>query len=151
MESAGKYPKNSGFKAARFRAQLWLDFLVDSLGIKAGYGYLWEEEKEAKSLQVVALDLVAIRRRNSCLKMAIRNIRERKKKSGFKNSELRKIYDCATELLLIVTSSLQLRFEPTTCPQTHLDVLYVTIQLKYPNSFSSKKSTFDPIKYSRGK
>ena len=80
-----------------------------------------------KSLQVVALDLVARRRGNGCLKMVVRNIRERKKKSEFKNSELRKIYDCATELLLIVTSSLQLRFEPTTCPRTHLDVLYVTV------------------------
>ncbi|KAI5351505.1 hypothetical protein L3X38_004396 [Prunus dulcis] len=88
LESAGKYLEISRFEAARFWAQFGLDFLVDSLGIKAGYEHVWEEEKEAKSLQVVALDLVARWRRNSCLKMAIRNIHERKKKSGFKNSEL---------------------------------------------------------------
>ncbi|ONH92100.1 hypothetical protein PRUPE_8G155400 [Prunus persica] len=67
--------ENSGFKTARFRAQLWLDFLVDSLGIKAGYGYVWKEERDTKCLQVMALEFVARRRRNRSLKSAARQIR----------------------------------------------------------------------------
>ncbi|CAL2228531.1 unnamed protein product [Prunus armeniaca] len=47
--------------------------------------------------------------------------------SGFIKSELRNIYGYATELLLIVTSSLQLQFESTTCLRTHLDALYATV------------------------
>ncbi|KAI5351527.1 hypothetical protein L3X38_004418 [Prunus dulcis] len=119
--------ENFSFETARFGAQLWLDFLVDSLGMKTGYGYVWKEERDTKCLQVMALELVARRRRNRSLKTAARQIREREKKSGFKNSKLRKFYDFAAELLLIVTSSLQLRFESTICLWTHLDVLYATV------------------------
>ena len=74
-------------RSCPFLGSILARFSVNSLGIKAGYESIWEEEREAKSFQVVALDLVARRRRNGCLKMAVR-IHERKKKSGFKNYEL---------------------------------------------------------------
>ncbi|CAL8992960.1 unnamed protein product, partial [Prunus brigantina] len=60
-------------------------------------------------------------------------------KSGFIKTEVRDIYDYATELLLIVTPSLQLRFESTTCLRTRFVALYATVQLKPPNSFPVKK------------
>ncbi|CAL8993973.1 unnamed protein product [Prunus brigantina] len=66
-------------------------------------------------------------------------------KYGFIKTEVRDIYDIygyATELLLIVTPSLQLRFESTTCLRTRFVALYVAVQLKSPNSFPVKKSTF---------
>ncbi|KAI5351417.1 hypothetical protein L3X38_004308 [Prunus dulcis] len=81
-------PRNFWVRSCQFLGSILARFSVDSLGIKAGYEYVWEEEGEAKSVQVVALNLVARRRRNGCLKMAVRNIHERKKKSGFKNYEL---------------------------------------------------------------
>ncbi|CAL2229980.1 unnamed protein product [Prunus armeniaca] len=67
-------------------------------------------------------------------------------KSGFIKTEVRDIYDYATEFLLIVTPSLQLRFESTTCLRTRFVALYATVQLKSPNSFPVKKSTFKPNK-----
>ncbi|CAL8085245.1 unnamed protein product [Prunus armeniaca] len=45
------------------------------------------------------------------------------------------IYNFATGDVLPVTSSLQLRFEPTTCLRTHLTMLYVTVPPEFPNSF----------------
>ncbi|CAL2240256.1 unnamed protein product [Prunus armeniaca] len=45
------------------------------------------------------------------------------------------IYNFATGDVLPVTSSLQLRFEPTTCLRTHLAVLYATVHPEFPNSF----------------
>ncbi|CAL8164622.1 unnamed protein product [Prunus armeniaca] len=70
--------------------------------------------------------------------------------SGFIKIEVRDIYGYATELLLLVTPSLQLRFESTTCLRTRFVALYATVQLKSSNSFPIKKSTFKLIKYSRG-
>ncbi|CAL2233208.1 unnamed protein product [Prunus armeniaca] len=49
------------------------------------------------------------------------------------------IYDRATEFHSIVTLSLQLQFEPTTCLRTHLAVLYVIVQPEFPNSFRVRK------------
>ncbi|CAL2231874.1 unnamed protein product [Prunus armeniaca] len=49
-------------------------------------------------------------------------------KSGFIKSELRNIYGYATELLLIVTPSLQFRFESTTSLRTRFVALYATYE-----------------------
>ncbi|CAL2256834.1 unnamed protein product [Prunus armeniaca] len=58
---------------------------------------------------------------------------------GFFKIELRNNYNCATGIFVIVTSSLQLRFEPTTYIWTHLDVLYtMEIEMKEPSDKLSK-------------
>ena len=59
--------------------------------------------------------------------------------------KLRNIYGYATETLLTITFSLQLRFGPTPCLRTPFAVLYAMAQAEFPNSFSIKKSNFPPL------
>ncbi|CAL8163283.1 unnamed protein product [Prunus armeniaca] len=71
--------------------------------------------------------------------------RERERNLEFKNP-ISQNYNFAPLSILIVYSSIQLGFEPTTCLRTHLDVLYTTIQLKFLNSFLDQVVTIPPYK-----
>ncbi|CAL8117709.1 unnamed protein product [Prunus armeniaca] len=77
-----------------------------------------EEGSEMVCLGPVYLETVAGVGRYQGLKLAGHGAFEEEEEEnlGFK-----------TELLLNVTSSLQLRFEPTMCLRTHLDVLYASV------------------------
>jgi hypothetical protein len=63
---------------------------------------------------------------------------------GFK-TEFRRNYDYATELPLIVTSSLQLRFGPTIYVRTRIDEPDITVWLALPISSPNLKITFLPL------
>ncbi|CAL2255878.1 unnamed protein product [Prunus armeniaca] len=106
-----------------------------------GYGCIKEEEKIP--LQQESSNLVAGWRRKRwpkwpvcfCKGETAHTQGKRERGSSVFKIQLQKNFGCATALPLTITSSLKLRFGPTTCLRTRERELYATVLVIFLKSF----------------